>query len=409
MPGMETAVLTYSPSEVLDASTPGETVLTYAPGEVLDRPATPSPRPGLARRVLRGTTSAIEWLFGALSVVLGLSILAAVPVLQFLSLGYLLEASGRVARTGRVRDGLIGFRPAARVGGMVLGCWLVLLPLRLVASLATSADVIDPGGPVARAWKVGVLAMAALTTLHLVTALARGGRLRNLLWPFANPFWLARRLRRGGLYVEIRDGACDFLVGLRLPYYFRLGLAGFVGTLIWLLIPATLIAAGRRAPVVGLLGALLMGVVAMGLPFLQTRFATEGRFRALFETKAARERFRRAPWAFAAALFAVLASAVPLYLLKIEMVPREAAWLPSLVFVAFLYPARLFAGWAYSRSGRREARRHWTFRGLGRLGMLPTAAAYVGIVFLAQYTSWGGLWTLYEQHAFLLPVPFLGI
>ena len=38
---------------------------------------------------------------------------------------------------------------------MVLGCWLVLLPLRLVASLATSAELIDPGGPVARAWKVG--------------------------------------------------------------------------------------------------------------------------------------------------------------------------------------------------------------------------------------------------------------
>ena len=40
--------------------------------------------------------------------------------------------------------------------------------------------------------------------------------------------------------------------------------------------------------------------------------------------------------------------------------------------------------------------------------MLPVVAAYVLIVFLAQYTSWGGLWSLYEQHAFLLPVPFLG-
>ena len=32
---------------------------------------------------------------------------------------------------------------------------------------------------------------------------------------------------------------------------------------------------------------------------------------------------------------------------------------------------------------------------------------YVLIVFLAQYTSWGGAASLYEQHAFLLPVPFV--
>lgn len=392
-----------------------DTVLTYAPSEVLDEPCVfviedaPAARPNLTRRAWRAGVSACGWAFGALSLVLALAILAAVPILQFLSLGYLLEASGRVARTGRLRDGLIGFRRAGRVGGMVLGCWLVLLPLRLVASLTISADVIDPGGPVARAWKVGLGLAAGLTAIHLILALARGGRLRHLLWPFGNPCWMAKRLRRGGLYREARDEACDFVAGLRLPYYFRLGLTGFLGTLLWLLIPATLIAAGRKWPVLGLLGGLLMGIVAMGLPFLQTRFAAEGRFAALFETRTARERFRRAPWAFAAALFVVLASAVPLYLLKIEMIPREAAWLPSLVFVAFLYPARLFAGWAYARSARRQARRHWAFRGMGRLWMVPTAAIYVLIVFLAQYTSWGGLWSLYEQHAFLLPVPFLGM
>jgi len=211
------------------------------------------------------------------------------------------------------------------------------------------------------------------------------------------------------LYAHSRDAVWTFTVGMRLPHYFRIGLCGFVGTLIWLVVPASLIAAGRKAPPLGLLGALAMGVVALSLPFLQANFAAEGRFRAIFAVKAVRERFRRAPWAFAAALTVTLASAVPLYLLKIEMIPREAAWLPSLVFVAFLFPARIVAGWAYARSSRREARRHWLFRGMGRLWMLPITAAYVGVVFLAQYTSWGGLWSLYEQHAFLLPVPFLGI
>ena len=134
----------------------------------------------------------------------------------------------------------------------------------------------------------------------------------------------------------------------------------------------------------------------------------DGRFSALFATRVVRERFRRAPWAFALSFLLTVAAAIPLHLLKIEVVPREATWLPSLLFVGFLFPARLACGWAYARGGLRETRRHWFWRGVGRLGMVPVAGLYVLIVFLSQYVSWGGVWDLYEQHAFLLPVPFLG-
>ena len=40
--------------------------------------------------------------------------------------------------------------------------------------------------------------------------------------------------------------------------------------------------------------------------------------------------------------------------------------------------------------------------------MLPAAALYVLFLTLTQYTSWEGAASLYEQHAFLLPVPFMG-
>jgi hypothetical protein len=30
-------------------------------------------------------------------------------------------------------------------------------------------------------------------------------------------------------------------------------------------------------------------------------------------------------------------------------------------------------------------------------------------VFLSQYVSWYGIASLYEQHAFMVPVPFLGL
>ena len=134
----------------------------------------------------------------------------------------------------------------------------------------------------------------------------------------------------------------------------------------WLVVPAILIGATQRFPVLGLFGAILLAVIVPFLPFLQVRYAVEGRVSALFSRRAIRDRFRRAPWAFAFSLFVLLVAAIPLYFLKIEMIPREAAWLPTLVFVVFLAPARLLTGWAYA-SGHRDTPRHWVFSDPGRL------------------------------------------
>lgn len=45
-------------------------------------------------------------------------------------------------------------------------------------------------------------------------------------------------------------------------------------------------------------------------------------------------------------------------------------------------------------------------RGLGRLALLAGGAAYILVVWFARSTSWGGTGSLFEQHAFLIPVPF---
>ena len=135
-----------------------------------------------------------------------------------------------------------------------------------------------------------------------------------------------------------------------------------MGTLAWLAIPGGLIAAVGVAPLLAPIGMLLLAIVVPFLPFLQVRYALEGRVSALFSRRAIRERFRCAPWAFAFSLFVLLLAAIPLYLLKIEMIPREAAWLPSLVFVIFLAPARLLTGWAYAKSGRGELPRGCNLR-----------------------------------------------
>ena len=109
------------------------------------------------------------------------------------------------------------------------------------------------------------------------------------------------------------------------------------------------------------------------------------------------------------AFFLTVLLAVPLYLLKIEMIPREAAWLPSLAFIVFMFPARLVSGWAFGRALRRETPRHWFFRWTSRLFVVAVTLVYVVIVYFSQFAAWEGIWSLYEQHAFLLPVPFMSM
>jgi hypothetical protein len=80
-----------------------------------------------------------------------------------------------------------------------------------------------------------------------------------------------------------------------------------------------------------------------------------------------------------------------------------------LVFVALIAPARLLAGWALGRGRQRAQPRFFLVRWFSRLGMLPLAIVYAVVVSLSRYTSWYGSWSLFEQHAFLLPAPFLGL
>ena len=248
--------------------------------------------------------------------------------------------------------------------------------------------------------------------VHISWAVFRGGRLRSFLWPA--PIKLLRRWRQGGMYTSARDRFWNQIIGLRLPYYFSLGLRGFLVALAWLAVPVSILVIGSRLPqglaiLTGLVGGLILLTVLLYLPFLQLNFARARQVADGFRWRVVRDQFCRAPVAFWIALTATLILALPLYLLKAELIPREAAWLPSLVFVLSIFPSRLLAGWAIGRAERRPEPRFFLVRWLARLGILPVVATYVFIVYLTQYVSWYGVWSLYEQHAFLLPVPFLGM
>ncbi|MEX2175168.1 MAG: hypothetical protein WD872_12470 [Pirellulaceae bacterium] len=400
----------------------------------------------------------LEWLLGLASVVGWLAILAAIPVVNFVSLGYLLEASGRVARSGRLRDGFIDMPKYARIGSVIAGTWLWLWIPRFMSSVATDAWLIDPGSPSARGWRLAQIVVTVLVIGHILLAWYSGGRLRHFVWPLLAPFQLAARLlfggilgpilrptiaslsprlaadlyiarplsawfppailwagvRRGRMYAQARDAVWDFIVSLKLPYFFWLGLRGFAGAVAWLIVPTLLLIAGTSGSnpgltLIGYLGAAGLAVVLLYLPFLQTRFAAENRLAAMFEWSEVRRLFRRAPLAWLLALTLTLAFALPLFLLKIEPLPAELMWTLTIFFIVFIYPARLVTGWAVGRAMRRQEPRHFVFRWGARLAAIPIVLFYLLILFFTQYTSFLGPASLLEQHAFLLPVPFGGL
>lgn len=356
--------------------------------------------------------SAADWMFGTVSLMVGLALLSVIPILNFASLGYLLQASANVAKSGRFRDGFVGVRKASRLGSFALGTWLVLIPLRQVAGMWHTAELVSPGSANAKGWHVAAVVLTILTVLHLIWAYLRGGKLRHFFWPA--PIRFMKWVFRPDSYQSIRNGVLDYFVSLRLPHYFSLGARGFVGAFVWLFIPVTIMILASNLPpggaaVISFFASFPLMLAVMYLPFLQTRFACENRMNAMFEVGHVRRLFARAPIAFWVALFITLLFAIPLYLLKVEATPQEVAWLPALVFVAFIFPARVLTGWAVSRANRREEPRFWLFRWMARLGAVPVVGLYALITYFTQFLSWKGTPALLEHHAFMVPAPLLGM
>ena len=375
------------------------------------QPDPQQPRRSLPVRIAHGIYSAFGWCFGILSLIGGLAVISVIPVVNLLGLGYLLRVSGAIARTGRLRDGFIGVRRAGRLGGIVLGVWLVLWPARFIAMLRDSAVIVDPqrvGG-----WSVGMWIVTALTCLHIIWALLRGGKLRHFIWPA--PIRFFRWLVSPNKFTTARDSLWDTVAGLQLPALFWLGARGFAGTVLWLLIPVGLMIlasniASNAGILVSLLGAILLMGVLLFLPFLQVRFAAEDRFGAFIDLIPVSRLAGRAPFKFWFALSLTLVLAVPLFLLKIELTPAEITWLPALFFVVFGLPARMMTGWTMGRAEKREPSSNFLLRWFCRfaaLGLaLPVLFSYVVILFFSQFISWNGTLSLLEQHAFLVPSPF---
>ena len=185
-----------------------------------------------------------------------------------------------------------------------------------------------------------------------------------------------------------------------------------IGGLAWLLIPTAIFAVNDDAdgPQVGaaMIGGFLLAMTLSWMPFLQARFATEQRLRSMFHLRTIRRLFKHAPLAWLLAIAVVYVLALPLYLLKVALLPQDAYWLITLIFIASIYPAKVVAGWAYHRAVQREAAGElswWVWRWLARLGMVPLLGAFAFLLYFTQFIGAHGSAGLFEHHAFLLPWP----
>ncbi|QDT13743.1 DUF4013 domain-containing protein [Stieleria marina] len=379
------------------------------------------------RRWFGGVMWFVRGTFCVASLTALLAVLTAIPVLQLITFGYLLDVAGRLTRGGQFRDALPNLRRAGMIGLAVLAVFVASLPTQLLVHWESVAQLINPGSAQAVVLRFLAIVCSFVATMYLLWAWVRGGRPRHYLWP--QPKRFLKESWRWATWRDIPDRLWEFTIALELPRLFWLGARGAVGTLVWLIPGMIIIAANRSgegglAGLIGGLSLLVMGVTLLYLPMLQAHFAAENRLSAMFELRTIRRNFVAAPWAwFAAMLLGLVVLPVPLYLLKVEATPREVAWLPCVVFVAFILPARIFEGLALRRARRRmgessidkngnplASRKKWAriSRISVRILMLAVVGTYLVFLTISQFTSWDGLPTWVEQHAILFPRPFIG-
>lgn len=411
--GPTPAASTQSATIVADPAVP-ESDVGGAVASIAPQPASPSAPARL--RWLTWPRWCIGRTWDATCLCLLLAVVAAIPLIQWASLGYLLQSAARLASREPWSKAFPGAGRAGQLGRFLLYASLLWLPVWLVTDLSYSAQLLLPGSTTANRWSVAAAVATGMWLVWIVWAALRGGKLRHFLWP-APLRWL-REVPSVKTWSQASDRLVELVSSLDFPRLWWLGARAAVGTLLWIAIPASMMIVAQRgesnplAVLIGLVGAGGMTLLVLYLPFLQINLAVDNRFAALWDVRRVRRDFRYAPWAYTCSLWMLFVLCIPLYLLRIEATPSELVWAPSLVFVLFMLPAKTLLGAAMGYAKGRQQRveptlRHWALRHSARLLAVAGALVYVGALYLAQLVAGQGALVLYLQHALLVPSPLI--
>lgn len=376
--------------------------------------------------LLRSFRTAAIFLWNTFSLVMVLSLAATIPVLQFASLGYMLECSARIASGARLRTCFPGIALAGHI--VRCGMWTLLtwLPIWLITDLGYSSELIQPGTTQARGLRILARVLAIAWVLWVLWAIARGGRWNHFLWP--QPIRFLQSIAKKSFWIDLENRWWAFLHQLHLWRLTKLGFQASLGAWIWLAIPALLILISLNAApevqpqqqgglaLLGLVGAILMARALQYLPTLQSCMALDAleqtsttpkrRLHGMLDRSLARHVFRKVPLTYALTNTLFLALALPLYVLRIEKIPTQLWFLLSIFFVLGMFPAKLLIGWLLRRSSQKTKNAPWILRWIAWVVHLAAIGVYVGFLYLGKFALWEGGAVLFFQHAFLPPVPF---
>ena len=179
---------------------------------------------GLIRSIMGGIAWLIRGTFCLVSLTVILAVLTAIPILQLIAFGYLLNVSGRLANGSKLKDSLPHLQQAGQIGLASIAIFLAALPTQALAHLESVANLINQGSEQATQMRILAIATSILMTAYLLWAWNRGGRLANYLWPqpkrFLKEGWRWRTWR------TVPDRLWEFTTNLQAPKYFWLGLRG---------------------------------------------------------------------------------------------------------------------------------------------------------------------------------------
>jgi len=436
--------------------TPASSYFTEGNPDSTHKPLGPGPFPGV-RKPFRSLWWLVQVLLGVGFLLPLLAALAAIPGLNLLSLGMMIDAEASVGRSGRFRDGFPLLAISSRVGLIGLMVFLLLLPVFGAASMAEGQQIVaQASGLQLNGWRIATILLQVIVFVMLLLAIANGGSFGSFFWPLKRPVtarsaicvglavflillsgalnpglplimfvvWilkvthrnykiLRQGIRTGAYTAAVNYWSHRFLEVFRPWHHLTLAIKASCGALCWLVLPTLLLGYASSSPhqnqgaavLVSLLGGILMIPVAAWLPLLQCHQATEERFAAIFEVRTARNIISRVPVRWAVATILMYGLAIPLYLSKVVLPPADAAWLFTPLFIAVIFPTRILMGWVYGTGIQQNQLSRPIVRFPMKLFMIPLLALYSGILFVLPLTSEAGPRAMLENHAFLLPVP----
>ena len=342
-----------------------------------------------------------------------LAVLAAVPGLSLLALGFMLAAQAEVARTGRLRHAFPLLPVSTRTGTILLIVGVFLLPIWLTSYLAAAHGVIAQSSPTApNSQRTALVVLQVLIFVHLAAAIGCGGTFGCFLRPIRNIRRLVRGVRDGSWQREVNLWSEWLMKVFRPLEHLIIAIKATVGAVVWLFVPTAMLALSTHPhenpagpAIISFTGGILLIPVASWLPLLQVHQAVTGRFRDIFAVRIVRTIIKRVPFHWALATILLYAVAIPLYFTKIRLIDAGALWLLTPLFIVLIYPTRIMFGWVYARGQHRPAPAARLIRFPTALIMVPVLAAYAGILFFTPLISEAGHAAIFENHAFLLPIP----